>query len=736
MDVKEFMKQYDASIRELNGTEQENNVQMDDMDLFADVDTQNSLIIDEFEFADESWEDNDSVNSEITETAAQAEYENTNPTCKLLKSVTVEVYKEPTGNALNLRESFFQELYEDDYDVQYGDVVGTFKDAFHLDVADEYEALQQYVHIYYGIQLDKSVVRENEDWLNRNNLSSARFPYRNTDVGEIRSISKSMEEPWFDLELLQRYSLESRDTNMLIELMCQNKLDKTLLEEYSFDAEILNAFLCLVYRDRFNKALFDRILNGDKKNVTAFVNSISNEQLQKLEFIYTHKDYYRIYAELEDSCITDDVLQLLQDYKKSPYLYYVLAADKKGQTNRDFIQLYLLEESPLHTFMAEDYGKGSLNKKYLDNFKGNYYLTKAISDLQFFDIGTDLIKPLIENSDNLKVLDKYLKSIINAQVTGSIDQKDYRRYLLLLGLPQNDELIKLIMDNDKLYTFNKFWFNTLFSKLGVQGVALSDDVGDIVLVHCDDTGKKDSYFSVQDLICRVNFVLEKINALGNYTIQTELNGIIFLAEGLSFDSVQSNEWNLYSMANSSFENFLFNSEVTKSNKFQDIPDITRIIESNLVSELQKFESIPENVQKTIFNLKKYMEYDKILSYTKIKHPRFMGIIQSKYFNVCAQILGMVLPLTHNGYMDLNFLNILLKLVLKERYSSRFSAKDYNFVNLSGAVIVETTGILGFASCSLEQIVNNLDVYIAGLLKMNSVSMELTDVNKICVRGSL
>ena len=50
----------------------------------------------------------------------------------------------------------------------------------------------------------------------------------------------------------------------------------------------------------------------------------------------------------------------------------------KGVFNAEFIELNLREKSKIHDYMAQDYASGILTDSLLCNFKGNYYLTKAV----------------------------------------------------------------------------------------------------------------------------------------------------------------------------------------------------------------------------------------------------------------------------------------------------------------------------------------------------------------------
>lgn len=750
MKVEEFIKQYNDAIEQQ--TKETDSVDIDDfslMDAFADIEldeekSEHELFgfndFDEFdEFINNQGENIDSA-VDRTETGDNSLENTTKLDEKIAKkdtyiqSVSIEIYKD-TQNINTLRESFFADLEEDDYEID-GNIISTFNKAFNKEETDENSVLLQYIHIYYGIQLNSEELQQVYNILNRGLLKVCVFPYRNTDVGEIVSIQKSLDFEWFDLEILRKYSLESKNTNMLIKLMERGQIYENRLNKYSYNADVMNSYLWLEFRNLFAEEIFDNMLDNTD-NLSAYVSSVMDPYFNDFSSLFYRKDYYRFYNLLKGCpSIEPDAVILLQNYENSPYLFEIFSAKLHGIFNAEFIELNLSERSVIHDYMSNDYASGILTNSLLQNFKGNYYLTKAIIELKDLGLDTDAVKPLLCESENLQNLNKYMNMILNSYISGILEFEDYKRYILLLGLPQNDKLIESVLRFSEIYSFNVFWFKSFLSRIGLSDAELPSKMCDVLLIHTSKNGTNDSFFSVQDLICRVHHVLNVIDdKLGtDYSVISTEDGIILSASGISSDTVDFEQMRQYTMLANSLDNYLFNTGEQKTNKFEQIPPITKVLESNLVGPLQEYTELSPQTEKMIMDLKGYMNYDKLISLIKIQRPTYMGVLNTRLSIISLKILQKIIYLKHNGYLQLNYLNLLFSVVFGKKYVQGFSNKDQNFINLNESLIIETVGIIGYASCTMKEIINSLDDYMNKLASLRALTIELNSNDRICIRG--
>ena len=731
MNTADFIEQYNASIQKQSVTVEDDFDDFSFMDVFGDteiVEEEKTVTTDDFSFYDDLIEE-EPVVSEKKDTEIVPVF------TQHLQSVQVEV---STANKVTegLEGMFFQDLLEDDYEIYSNDVISTFSKAFNINVNTKEEALQKYLHIYYGIQLEISDIREIEHIASKQLIELSKFQYRNTDVGEIVSIHRYMNEEWFDPVILKKFSLESKDTNLLITLMLQSRISSAELLEYSKDADVLNAYLNLVHKRRFYKETFDIVIR-DKNNLDCYMELSETGFSEDMLFLIHRDDFYEFYRDEGFQHLTEEDIAFLKNVNTA-YLFEVYKARCAGVCHLSFIEQYLKEKNKINDFIAKDYMSGELTIGLLKNFRGNYYLTKCIVDMRKYQLDTERVKPLIAEPALLQNLIVFLKFILDKYYLGEITFNDYRMYLALLSLPQNDKLVENVIKNminvGKVKSFNAFWFSSFLRRIGVPKIDLAKGIGSVLLIHTADTGK-DIYYSTQDMICRVHAVMSKVDeVLGqDYGLAVTANGIILCPSG-TLETVDYDVMQQYAMARTSLENYMLSADCCRSNKHSELPDVSRILESNLVNELQQIDVVEENIKKLLLNLPGYLDYDKIINIVCARFSAYKGILRSNYIIICLQIMKHIIFMKHEGYMQINFLHMLLSTLFSKRYRQGFSTNNYQFINMSTSVIIETVGIVGFSHNRIGEIITNLDSYVNGLTQYENITVELVANDTIRVRG--
>lgn len=743
MNPTDFIMQYNKAIQ--NTSDIKNNLDVfgeeddfDFMDFFGDEDNVQEkqqvtkMEEDDFAFLDDDIFEND---EEQESTATMDSFiVNDTVTKAFIQSVTVKKTEASSLQTATLKDTFFRDLYNDDYDIVQGNIIDTFYKAFGILYQSEYSALSKYLHIYYGIKLDTEELQDLDSILNSETLPFVRLPYRNVTKGEILLMCLNRSEDYFKKEIFEKYSLEARDTNLLLQLMQRRNLNEDFLKKFSYDADVLNAYLYLEFKDEFDLGEFTEVIKNPN-NINTFLEVVSNgpEDFRKL---CTIENFNEIYAYVERAQ-SPEMVELVHKYACSPYLFEIIKAFSLGIYSKEFIHNYLLVKTPLTDFAAAEYGQGLLPESLLMNFKGNYYLTKCIVDMQSLYLDINLIKELISDPEKLVSLSNYMVCLLDNYHLGNITYDDYKRYLLLLGLQQNYKFIQTVLEKGtQLQSFNAFWFNRLLERYGASNVVMPVGIGDLIVIRSENSGSKDIILSVQDLMCRVHKVSEIIEEkLGaDFNLSITANGIILYKVGLDIEDMSQKSMQLYAFARSSINNYLTNADSCHVNKFVELPSVLTILESNFVQPLQQYDVLEQNTIDLAMNIKDYMNYDKLLSLIAIRYPEFLPLVNSVYVSVLLKILQRIVLLPQRGLIHFNFLHMFFRVAFKNKYIANFNVTDSVFSRIGDVLLVETIGVVGYACCPLREILLHFDDYIEKLAKNSTrITLDLVDFDKIVVR---
>ena len=446
-------------------------------------------------------------------------------------------------------------MYDDDYEIVQDDVIETFHKAFGILYNDEYSAFSKYLHIYHGIRLTSEELQDLESILNSETIKLVRLPHRNVTKGEILAIQLQKDATFFDSNAIKEFSLEARDTSLIIQLEQQGKLKYDDLKKYAFNEDVLNAYLYLVFRDEFDVSEFSNVIKTPQ-NINAYVEIVTNGPVQ-LRSLLSLDRFDEIYSVVKHNC-SDEMLNLVTKYKNSPYLFEIVNAFSLGVFSEEFISSFLMEKSKINSFAAADYGQGLLPTSLLNNFKGNYYL--------------------------------------------------------------------------------------------------------------------------------------------------------------------------------SINTYLQNAEECSKNKFIEIPSILNILESNFIQPLQQFDILEQAAIDLSMNIKEYMNYDKLLSLIKIKYPEFLPITNSMYISILLKIMQRIIMLPQRGLIHFNFLHMFFRVAFKNKYIANFNVTDATFNRIGDTLLVETIGVVGYASCPLREILLHFDDYINKLAANSTrITLDLVTFDKISIR---
>lgn len=186
------------------------------------------------------------------------------------------------------------------------------------------------------------------------------FTFRTASHKEIEMISDCYDKPWYKDYIIPLFSLEEKDTPLLIKLMQKGDFNEKEALQYTNDLNKLNEYLTLKLNGGYVQNIFDKIGNNkeDIELYRSFVNVIGDSDIAQTLFTKS----------CDDKLIISDCLQKI--HKNFPNNQILL---QNGTTINllDFLNRY---ENDVY---------------FIDLFKG---LSKGIFDMELYNVIT-LVQP-------------------------------------------------------------------------------------------------------------------------------------------------------------------------------------------------------------------------------------------------------------------------------------------------------------------------------------------------------
>ena len=176
------------------------------------------------------------------------------------------------------------------------------------------------------------------------------FTFRTASYKEIELISENYNEPWYKDYIVPLFSLEEKDTPLLIELMKQGKFNENEALQYTNDLGKLNEYLTLKLNGGYVQDIFNKIGTNreDMELYRIFTNVVGDAEIAQTLFSKSSNDkiviaeyLQKIHKEFPDNKIrlTDgtqiELLDFLRRYENDIYFIDLLKGLSNGIFDND-----------------------------------------------------------------------------------------------------------------------------------------------------------------------------------------------------------------------------------------------------------------------------------------------------------------------------------------------------------------------------------------------------------------
>lgn len=630
------------------------------------------------------------------------------PICDFLKSVTIPVVeqKETLVELVGIENIISAKMRDDDCKLE-DNFLDTWNANFnlYLPAKNTTEAIKFALQVYYGLYLDENFIEQYANSLSVAQINLLCFPHRNVTSGEAISILNVEDEEWFDIGILHKYSLKPRDTHLVIELMRDNLLNMDLMEKYSYSEDILNGYMYLTLKQKFDEESYDKAIASG--NVSSFLIVAKSGSSTLLE-LAGHQDFEQIVEVLGDDPLPEHV-EVLNKFKDVPYLLDVARAIVGGFHNETFINNYLVEKTPLHDYIATDYGQGLFDSEMLQKLNCNYYLCKAYTVLQSRHLKCDSYFAIL--SDEKVFMDFYVvvTQLTKALLFNELDKSEYIKYLV--GMCLCPELITDVQDADNK-PFNHFLISRFLTRLDVDPTGLPQDVGEMIMVQPSGDVKEMFIFSVQDLLLQERAVMNAVYTLPSFRVLPVEDGIAFTLMDAEFIVPELQ----LLKASSGFTTFAETQYNVSSGDFSDEIFVTGY---NILSSLNVFD-VPQHLTSLVTDKEFMLNYDLVISWINEAYPEHNFWV-SKFSKLYVQLFAKVYCCAGKGLQQLQFLSYVFKVLLKDRFALKLSDKTV-LNDLPEDIVIKVSRTPGFTVCSFSDILDRLEDLVQFLLESETVRL--------------
>ena len=370
-----------------------------------------------------------------------------------------------------LTDEFFQFLSAEGYTADRDlEVVSAWNCNFSLKCTRETEVLRYYLILCYNFDVTESAVETFSDVLYGKLLHKLGQSHRTLDDLEIASLLRVIDCDWFDINLFHRYSLECRDTNLLLQLMERHLIDEDRLQKYAnLGADTLNAYMLLALRGDYVDTVFDMQVAMDD-NLQHIIASTSEDRNSLLIKIAARTDGKLLIGALTDS---EFPTELLQKYVEHDELLSIIRSYDNNCYD-EYLVSEILGDSQLmqFPFVRRLYEEGKIDceiyKEYHDLF--STLVVQSTKDFGKFDL-TVL----------LRVLEKHRHAVLLVcgaayRDTNALSPYDFRKLVFVMCSKYGEHCAAIIEEIKAFGSVRELCIRELARRVGVTYTGLIDEV--------------------------------------------------------------------------------------------------------------------------------------------------------------------------------------------------------------------------------------------------------------------
>lgn len=324
------------------------------------------------------------------------------------------------------------------------------------------------------------------------------FTFRTASYKEIELISENYNEPWYKDYIVPLFSLEEKDTPLLIELMKQGKFNENEALQYTNDLGKLNEYLTLKLNGGYVQDIFNKIGTNreDMELYRIFTNVVGDAEIAQTLFSKSSNDkiviaeyLQKIHKEFPDNKIrlTDgtqiELLDFLRRYENDIYFIDLL----KGLSNGIFdpqlynaITLVQPDNKKITTGLLKYYAEHPALAQYFRTYQ-DVCTSIIANDIDCF--GYDLAQfrqdMSTDNNADPEITKTVYKAIVCYYYSDMFGMTliDYKQWIALFSqdYKRYTETIAEYANFDAVH-FNKFWSLYIANYFGVKDLEIGNNV--------------------------------------------------------------------------------------------------------------------------------------------------------------------------------------------------------------------------------------------------------------------
>lgn len=323
------------------------------------------------------------------------------------------------------------------------------------------------------------------------------FTFRTASHKEIEMISDCYDKPWYKDYIIPLFSLEEKDTPLLIKLMQKGDFNEKEALQYTNDLNKLNEYLTLKLNGGYVQNIFDKIGNNkeDIELYRSFVNVIGDSDIAQTLFTKScddkliisdclqkiHKNFPNNQILLQNGT-TINLLDFLNKYENDVYFIDLFKGLSKGIFDMELynaITLVQPDNKQITAGLLIYYSEQPALAKYYQTYR-DVCVAIIANDIDRFGYDLDQfttdMNSLVGNDTVLKDIFKVVVCFYYSELF-DMSLKDYKQWVALFSqdCKRYTELINSHKEFD-LAHFNKFWAEYAAAYFGFKNVKIDKDV--------------------------------------------------------------------------------------------------------------------------------------------------------------------------------------------------------------------------------------------------------------------
>ena len=575
--------------------------------------------------------------------------------------------------------------------------------------------LQRIYNIIIDCEYDEALLQFSEQ-----DLDSICCLYRNMYLSELIMIASHLKKDYFDKTVIRDYSLEMRDTGLLLELMQNNCFNQEEAVLYTNNLDTFNAYLLLKTSGKFEAAVFESVKDSDE-NLNSYAKTVLSNN--PWAFLGSHKNFGEIIQLVQS---TEIPIELAERYKDNAYLYQILLAYSRGLYSSAFINNYLVIDNLYSAVMAELYANCELDAQTLAGTDGNFYLAKFVFDVKAHKMDS---KCAINSAEsNLDILYNFAKVLLDAVFEQKLSENEWRKFVCYIAYKKEFIVCEEYLRYKEIHgvmTFNQFWYFKLTSSLNISA-RIPENVGELVMYQ---NGTAISYFNVQMVWEAFDILLESIKD------KLDTNLVVKLLPEQRGIIICQKDYNKFSDERTKFQKFTnCKSSLTYSVESNNTEEILRYNSVKMIQLAKDIHagSISDSFKcLTMISPEKYLVYDNLLSLICTSYQEFAGLCMSSEAIQCLKLFNNMLKLPTRIEVQVGFLKAYLE--FKFKYRIRF--ESFNTTLMQEIKFIEVKNSYSYSDCSFAKVISTLDNFTNELNKKSTIICKYDGVSKMIFEGA-